>query len=71
MSQTILDTSDLAKTIKEARLKMGMSQRELAKKSGIGNATVSTIEAGTATNINVRTLLAISGTLGLSLKIDS
>ena len=40
------NTTELGKTISEAREKLGISQRELARKSNMDCAEVSRIEAG-------------------------
>ena len=52
--------------IKEARKKMGISQDELAKKSGISRATITALECGKAKVTTTKTLLALSKALGVS-----
>lgn len=71
MTQAITSLSELSKAIKSAREERGLSQRELAKLSGIGNATISTIESGSENNINAKTLIAISNALDLQLTINA
>ena len=61
------NTTELGKTISEAREKLGISQRELARKSNMDCAEVSRIEAGKRLKPNVLYLKGISETLGLSL----
>ena len=50
--------------IRELRRAKGMSQDELAEKSGISRATISALENGTARATTTKTLLAIAGALG-------
>ena len=61
------NTTELGKTISEAREKLGISQRELARKSNMDCAEVSRIEAGKRLKPNILYLKGISETLGLSL----
>lgn len=61
------NTTELGKTISEAREKLGISQRELARKSNMDCAEVSRIEAGKRQKPNILYLKGISETLGLSL----
>lgn len=60
-------TTELGKTISEAREKLGISQRELARKSNMDCAEVSRIEAGKRLKPNILYLKGIAETLGLSL----
>lgn len=61
------NTTELGKTISEAREKLGISQRELARKSNMDCAEVSRIEAGKRLKPNILYLKGIAETLGLSL----
>ena len=61
------NTTELGKTISNAREKLGISQRELARKSNMDCAEVSRIEAGKRLKPNVLYLKRIAETLGLSL----
>ena len=61
------NTTELGKTISEAREKLGISQRELARKSNMDCAEVSRIEAGKGLKPNVLYLKGIAETLNLSL----
>lgn len=61
------NTTELGKTITQAREKLGISQRELARKSNMDCAEVSRIEAGKRLKPNILYLKGISETLGLSL----
>ena len=60
-------TTELGKTISEAREKMGISQRELARQSNMDCAEVSRIEAGKRLKPNVLYLKGIAETLNLSM----
>ena len=61
------NTTELGKTISEAREKLGISQRELARKSNMDCAEVSRIEAGKRLKPNILYLKGTAETLGLSL----
>lgn len=61
------NTTELGKTISEAREKLEISQRELARKSNMDCAEVSRIEAGKRLKPNILYLKGIAETLGLSL----
>lgn len=61
------NTTELGKTISEAREELGISQRELARKSNMDCAEVSRIEAGKRLKPNILYLKGIAETLGLSL----
>ena len=60
-------TTELGKYISEAREKVGISQRELARRSNMDCAEVSRIESGKRKKPNILYLKGISETLGLSL----
>lgn len=61
------NTTELGKTISEAREKVGISQRELARQSNMDCAEVSRIEAGKRLKPNVLYLKGIAETLNLSM----
>lgn len=52
--------------VKERREKLGMSQKDLIRKTGICKATISLIENGGDVDIKVSTLLALSKALRCS-----
>ena len=52
--------------IKERRKKLGMTQAELIKKSGISRATISMLENGYEVDLKVSTLLALAAALKCS-----
>lgn len=60
-------TTELGKTITEAREKVGISQRELARRVNMDCAEVSRIEAGKRLKPNVLYLKGIAETLNLSM----
>ena len=60
-------TTELGKLVSETREKLGISQRELARRSNMDCAEVSRIEAGKRLKPNVLYLKGIAETLGLSL----
>lgn len=49
--------------IKEKREELGMSQSELAEKSGVSRVTISGLENGIERNTTSQTLLRIAGAL--------
>lgn len=59
--------NELGKVIAEAREKLGLSQRKLAKLANIDSAEVSRIEAGKRQKPNILYLKAIASVLNLSL----
>lgn len=60
-------TTELGKLINETREKLGISQRELARRSNMDCAEVSRIEAGKRLKPNVLYLKGIAETLNLSM----
>ena len=60
-------TTELGKTISEAREKLGISQRELSRQANMDCAEVSRIEAGKRLKPNILYLKGIAETLNLSL----
>ena len=61
------NTTELGKVISEAREKVGISQRELARQANMDCAEVSRIEAGKRLKPNVLYLKGIAETLNLSM----
>ncbi len=61
------NTTELGKTISNAREKIGISQRELARQANMDCAEVSRIEAGKRLKPNVLYLKGIAETLNLSM----
>lgn len=55
--------------ILEARVKMGLTQKQLSEKTGISQADISRLECGTA-NPSIRTLQRIADALGRRIQID-
>ena len=54
--------------VKDRRLALGITQAELADKSGISRTTVSDIENGKKVSITTETLTRLAGALGVSVK---
>ena len=52
--------------IKEVRTEKGMTQNELAEKSGVSRVTIMALENGTKTSTTTDTLIALSKALGVS-----
>jgi transcriptional regulator with XRE-family HTH domain len=55
----------LGDNLRHARRAVGLSQAELAQKSGVGAATVARIEAGTIDDPRISTLQKLAKALGL------
>lgn len=60
---------DLPSIIKERRQTLGISQIDLAEMSGVGIATVKSIEGGKA-NPSIRTVESLATVLGLELNLN-
>lgn len=54
--------------IKEKRIEKGMTQEELAEKSGISRASILSYENGTAKNITVKNLESIADALNCKIE---
>ena len=50
--------------IRERREELGMTQEELANKSGVSRQTISSLESGKSENVLTGTLAAIANALG-------
>ena len=53
--------------IKEVREALGMTQEELAEKSGVSRTTISGLENGTTRATSTKTLLSIANALNTSI----
>ena len=63
-----MNNKTLASVVKEAREKIGISQRELSRITGIDNNTIAKIEKGERKKPNVLSLKKLSSVLNLSLE---
>lgn len=52
--------------IREARISRHMTQEELAEKSGISRATISSLENGSSKTTTVNTLIKLAAALGVA-----
>lgn len=52
--------------IKEARIKAGLTQKELSEKSGVSRSLINSIETGKRTITSTRTLARIADALNVS-----
>ena len=64
-----MNDKTLASVVKEAREKIGISQRELSRITGIDNNTIAKIEKGERKKPNVLSLKKLSSVLNLSLEM--
>jgi len=62
----ILSPAALGRTLRDTRLERGLTQSDLAQRSGLTQATVSSIERGQS-NVSLDTLLRLVATLRLEL----
>lgn len=53
--------------IKELRLSMGMTQEELANKSGVNRTTISALESGNEVNVSVKLLKKLAECLNVEI----
>lgn len=71
--RVIAISRNAGKYARERRKELGMTQRELAKKSGVSERTIYSFELGEKPGMHLNKLLAVYRALGLSLvaeKID-
>lgn len=64
-----MDNKTLASVISSAREKIGISQRELSRRTGIDNNTVAKIEKGERKKPNTLSLIKLSKELNIDLKL--
>ena len=64
-----MDNKSLASVISSAREKLGISQRELSRRTGIDNNTVAKIEKGERKKPNTLSLIKLSKELNIDLKL--
>lgn len=53
--------------IRDIRILRGMTQEQLAQKSGVSRVSISMIETGKIANVSSKTLRALADALGVSL----
>ncbi len=63
---TTKETNTLARNVRQLREKRSMTQDELAAASGVGQSTISQIEAGVSTDARVSTVEALASALGVT-----
>ena len=63
-----MNDKTLASTVKEAREKLGISQRELSRRTGIDNNTIAKIEKGERKKPNVLSLRKLSAILRIDIE---
>ncbi len=61
-------TDDIARSLKQARLNKGLSQRELSAVSGLPQSHISNIESG-AVDLRLSSLLSLARILGLEIEL--
>lgn len=60
----------LSKRVKEYRLAMRMSQRELAEKSGVGYTTISHFEQGKNPNLTLNNFISLLRCIGMESRMS-
>lgn len=58
--------SHLARNLKYYRMKLGLTQTELAKKAGINRSYLASIESGTQHNTSIKTVEKLAIALGVA-----
>jgi transcriptional regulator with XRE-family HTH domain len=66
LSTPLYAVEQLAQTLKEARIALGLSQRELAERAGVGQSRLALIEAG-GVDLRTSTLVQLARALDLEL----
>lgn len=61
-----MDRQELSRQVMQRRKELGLSQTELAEKTGISRNYISLIERGEASNISMKILNLLAGALGVS-----
>ena len=69
-SQTIKISRNAGRIARERRVQLGLTQREVAQRSGVSERTVYSFELGEKPGIHLSKMLAIYETLGLVLKVE-
>jgi transcriptional regulator with XRE-family HTH domain len=59
----------LAKRVKEYRLAARLSQKEMADKSGVGQATISHFEQGKSPNMTINNLISLLRVVGMEQRV--
>lgn len=54
--------------LSEIRKAKGLTQKELAKKSGVSRVTIANIERGAVTNLKISTMLSLANALGVTVE---
>lgn len=68
MNQVIRSPNQLGSLIQSERLRRGLTQKELAELSGIGQKTISHTESGNS-GTKLKTVFSLLATLGLELRL--
>lgn len=63
-----VDSSHIFSDIKGARKRMGLTQTELAKRSGVSRAFINAIEQGKA-NVSIKTIESLLNVLGMQIQV--
>lgn len=64
----VINRSAVAKNLRVARAKFGLSQKELAEKSGVCEATISFVESAKHKSIRMSTLQKLADALGVPIE---
>lgn len=55
--------------VRDVRKELGLSQRELAARSGVPQETISRIESGKR-NVNIQTLISLASAMGKKVRVE-
>lgn len=68
-AEMLFSEDTVIQTIVEARKKLGLTQKELAEKTGIAQGDISKLETGNS-NPSLRTLIRLADGMGMQLKVE-
>lgn len=68
-TEMLFSEDTVIQTIVEARKKLGLTQKELAEKTGIAQGDISKLETGNS-NPSLRTLIRLADGMGMQLKVE-
>jgi len=70
MQTLVLSPASLGRALRDARLAKGLTQGQLAKRAGVSQPTISSVERGVS-NVSLDTLLRLVATLRLEILLRS
>ncbi len=65
------DLTDIGEAVKQQREKRGLTQNQLASRSGVSRALITALETGRLPELGVRKLIRILNVVGLDFRITT